>query len=68
MTLQVLWEIGEYLVFVAGLSDVQNAYADTIGDLAIDFAGSILGAAFALLALRTAEAEAPEPEPAFAGR
>jgi hypothetical protein len=70
MTLQVLWELGEYLVFVASLSDVQNAYADTIGDLAIDLVGSALGAAFALLALRTAEAEAsePEPAPAFAGR
>lgn len=66
MTLQVLWEIGEYMVFVANLSAVDNAYEDTIGDLALDLVGSVLGAAFALFAIRTAEEEARETEPATA--
>jgi hypothetical protein len=64
MTLQVLWEMGEYMVFVANMSTVDNAYEDTIGDLTLDLAGSVLGAAFALYAIRTTEEEARESEPA----
>ena len=69
MTLQVLWEIGEYLVFVANLSDIENVYGDTIGDLALDLLGSVLGCAFAYFAIRGTENEAREGEPAtaFAG-
>jgi hypothetical protein len=55
MTLQVLWEIGEYLTFLARSSDVANLYADTIGDLAIDLVGSAAGAAFALFVARSRE-------------
>lgn len=70
MTLQVVWEIGEYAVFVADMSSATNAYEDTIGDLTLDLVGSLLGAAFALFAVRTAEEEASEAEAAtaFAGR
>jgi hypothetical protein len=60
MTLQVLWEIGEYTVFVANLSAVEGAYDDTIGDLTLDLAGALLGAAFALVAIRSLEEEARE--------
>ena len=66
ITLQVLWEIGEYTVFVADLSAAANAYDDTIGDLALDLVGSLLGAAFALFAIQTLEQEAREREPATA--
>jgi hypothetical protein len=66
MTLQVLWEIGEYTVFVANMSAVDNAYDDTIGDLTLDLVGSLFGAAFALFAIRTAEEESRETEPATA--
>ena len=55
MTLQVLWEIGEYLTFLARSSDVAHLYADTIGDLALDLAGSAAGAAFALFVARSRE-------------
>lgn len=70
MTLQVLWELGEYAFFVANLSEVENAYEDTIGDLALDLVGSLLGAAFALFAVQTMAEEAREAEAAtaFAGR
>lgn len=70
MTLQVVWELGEYTVFLANLSDAESAYSDTIGDLAFDLAGSIFGAAFALFAIRTLEEEARKAQPstAFAGR
>jgi hypothetical protein len=50
MTLQVLWEIGEYLTFLARSADVANLYADTISDLSFDLVGSIAGAGFALMA------------------
>jgi hypothetical protein len=70
MTLNVLWEIGEYEVFIANLSSADNAYEDTIGDLSLDLVGAMLGATFALFAVRTAEDEAREPElaAALAGR
>jgi len=70
MTLQVLWEIGEFMVLADDLPDAGVAYEDTIGDLALDLAGSLLGAAFALFATRTLEDEAREREaaPATAGR
>jgi hypothetical protein len=50
MTLQVLWEIGEYLTFLARTDSIADLYADTISDLAFDLAGSVTGAAVALLA------------------
>ena len=55
MTLQVLWEIGEYLTFLARSSDVANLYADTIADLGVDLVGSAAGAAFALYVARSWE-------------
>lgn len=66
MTLQVVWELGEYMAFVANMSGTDNAYEDTIGDLTLDLTGSLLGAAFALYAIRTLEQEAREREPATA--
>jgi hypothetical protein len=65
MTLQVLWEIGEYLTFLARSSDVTGLYADTIGDLGLDVLGSAAGAAFALMAARSRE-DAAETELATA--
>jgi hypothetical protein len=65
MTLQVLWEIGEYLTFLARSSNVANLYADTFGDLALDLAGSAAGAAFALYVARSRE-DTSEPELATA--
>jgi len=53
MTLQVLWEIAEYTSFAAGWSDPQT-WEDTIGDLAFDLVGSLVGAGFALLSAAAA--------------
>lgn len=61
--LQVLWEIGEYMVFVANARDDPGAYQDTIGDLTLGFIGSLVGAAFAVWAA-AGEERAPEFEPA----
>jgi hypothetical protein len=66
MALQVLWEIGEYAVFVANAATIENAYDDTIGDLTLDLFGSLLGAAFALFAIQTLEQEARDREAAAA--
>jgi hypothetical protein len=65
MTLQVLWEMGEYLAFLARSPDVADLYADTIGDLAFDLVGSLAGAAFAIFVVRSIDNEV-EPEPAGA--
>jgi hypothetical protein len=65
MTLQVLWEIGEYLTFLTQTADSADLYADTISDLAFDLVGSLAGAAYALAAMRATEPET-EPEPVFA--
>jgi hypothetical protein len=63
MTLQALWEIGEYMVFVANAKDDPGVYQDTIGDLALDLVGSLAGAAFAIWAA-TSEDRAMDLEPA----
>jgi hypothetical protein len=68
MTLQVLWELGEYTVFLANADEVANAYQDTIGDLALDLVGSLLGAAFAVAAAQAAVEESRDAATALAGR
>jgi hypothetical protein len=57
MTLQVMWEIGEYLTFLTRHADDADLYADTIKDLSLDLVGSLLGAALAVAAVRSATAE-----------
>ena len=69
VSLQVLWEIGEYMVFVANAKDDPGVYQDTIGDLTLGFFGSLLGAAFALWAVTGEEREAEfEPAPSLLDR
>jgi hypothetical protein len=41
----VLWEIGEYGAFVTKAPEVTTAYSDTIGDLALGTAGTVIAAA-----------------------
>ena len=43
-TTNVLWEICEYLVMRLGSSGLHLTYEDTIGDLALSFCGSLVGA------------------------
>jgi len=65
MTLQVVWELGEYATFLAR-SSVADQYADTIYDLSFDLVGSVVGAGFALLAANAFAREAATDEPAAA--
>ena len=43
-TTNVLWEIAEYVVMRLGSSGLQLTYEDTIGDLALSFCGTLVGA------------------------
>ena len=47
----VLWEICEYLVMRLGSSGLHLTYEDTIGDLALSFCGSLIGALFTAVLL-----------------
>jgi hypothetical protein len=68
MTLQVLWEVAEYTSFAFGWSEAQG-WGDTIGDLAFDLVGSLVGAGFALLAASAGdESLEAETAVAYAGR
>ena len=58
-------ELGEYASFAAGWSEAQT-YEDTIGDLAFDLLGSLLGAGIALLRASSAADKEPRTEPAAA--
>lgn len=68
MTLQVLWEIGEYWVLIADLSSSVQGYEDTIGDLAFGLVGSALGAVFAVLTVGSEAIEEAETEAVLASR
>jgi len=41
---EILWELGEYAVMKLGSSGLQLTYVDTVGDLALGFCGTLLGA------------------------
>jgi hypothetical protein len=49
---EILWELGEYTVMKLGSSGLQLTYEDTIGDLALGGAGTLLGATVVTLAFR----------------
>ncbi|MBC2935164.1 hypothetical protein [Nocardioides sp. zg-1228] len=44
MTLGVAWEVWEYLAFVTRSGEAGTAYADTVGDLTLDWMGAVLAA------------------------
>ena len=49
---EILWELGEYTVMKLGSSGLQLTYEDTIGDLALGGAGTLLGATLVAVAFR----------------
>jgi hypothetical protein len=49
---EILWELGEYAVMKLGSSGLQLTYEDTIGDLALGGAGTLLGATLVAAAFR----------------
>ena len=50
-TAAVIWEVGEYVAFVRHSAELQTAYTDTLGDLALGTFGALL--AGLLMARRT---------------
>lgn len=44
VTAAVAWEFAEYFAFISRSPDLQRAYADTLGDLALGTLGSIIAA------------------------
>ena len=40
----VLWEFGEYFAFIRDSPELDTAYTDTLGDLALGLAGSTVAA------------------------
>lgn len=40
----ILWELAEYIAFIRDSPELQTAYTDTLGDLALGLSGSIVGA------------------------
>ena len=41
-TAAVVWELGEYVAFVRNSAELQSAYTDTLGDLALGTLGALL--------------------------
>ena len=51
-TTAILWEIAEYVAFIRNSAELNTAYVDTLGDLALGLTGSIVAGAVAALAPR----------------
>ena len=54
-TSAVLWELAEYAAFIRDSPELATAYEDTLGDLALGLAGSVLAALAVAVALRRRE-------------
>lgn len=48
-TAAILWEVGEYFAFIRNSSELDTAYSDTLGDMALGLAGSAAAALAAAL-------------------
>jgi hypothetical protein len=40
----ILWEFAEYITFIRNSPELETAYTDTLGDLALGLSGSVVGA------------------------
>ncbi len=47
----VLWEFAEYFTFIRNSPELQTAYTDTLGDLALGLSGSVLAATLTVTVL-----------------
>ncbi len=45
----VLWEFAEYITFIRNSDELETAYTDTLGDLALGLSGSVVAAAVTAL-------------------
>jgi hypothetical protein len=59
-TTAVLWEFAEYWTFIRESEELETAYTDTLGDLALGLSGSIVAAVVTATVLRRAVSE-PRP-------
>lgn len=60
-TSAVLWELAEYVTFIRHSPELETAYVDTLGDLALGLAGSVVAAlAIAIAAGHGTRATAPD--------
>lgn len=55
-TAAVIWEVGEYVAFVRASPELQTAYTDTLGDLALGTLGALLAGLIVSRARRTPDA------------
>jgi hypothetical protein len=58
----IIWEIGEYYAFIRDSPEVETAYTDTLGDLALGTTGSALAALLTATVLWPARDSKPRPE------
>lgn len=42
----ILWELGEYVAFIRNSPELETAYEDTLGDMLLGLAGSVVAALF----------------------
>jgi hypothetical protein len=49
----ILWEFAEYFTFIRNSPELETAYEDTLGDLALGLSGSVIAALVTALALWT---------------
>jgi hypothetical protein len=47
----ILWELGEYVAFIHDSPELDTAYTDTLGDLALSLTGSLIGATLVVTVL-----------------
>ena len=56
-TTAILWEIAEYVAFIRDSSELDTAYVDTLGDLALGLTGSAVAGVVASLASRKGKSD-----------
>lgn len=61
MTFALAWELWEYVAFVTRSREVATAYADTVGDLALGWAGAVVAAFLVGLAAPEDGSRRPTP-------
>jgi hypothetical protein len=64
----ILWEIGEYFAFIRNSDELDTAYTDTLGDLALGSTGSLVAAAVTAWLSSRAHRRRLEPERQQRGR
>jgi len=59
----VLWEFAEYYTFIRNSPELETAYTDTLGDLALGLSGSVLAAVIMVTVLWPSRAASRDPVP-----